>query len=72
MPGFGGAPSPAVLMPFRGVRFVTFIYGFTQSALGNTRTGVLEIALVGVAVARLRAIGKSENAPDHECRRNLA
>lgn len=46
--------------------------GFTQGALINTRTGVLPIVLVGVVVARLRAIGKSESAPDRECRGKVA
>jgi hypothetical protein len=58
MHSFRGPPSPAVLMPFVGVRFVTFICGFIQATLVNTRTGVLPIALVGVAIARLRPIGQ--------------
>jgi hypothetical protein len=60
-------------MPFMVVRFVTFIDGFSQEGTQiNTRTGVLPIALVGVAVARLRAVGKSESAPNHEYRGSLA
>lgn len=37
------------------VLFITFIYGFTQGALIDTRIGVLPIAIVGIAVSRVRA-----------------
>lgn len=33
------------------VLFTTFIYGFTQGALINTRTGILPIATIGIAAA---------------------
>jgi hypothetical protein len=36
------------------VLFATFIYGFTQGALIDTRVGVLPIAVVGIAVSKVR------------------
>jgi len=39
------------------VLFTTFIYGFTQGALINTRTGVIPIAVIAIASKRAREAG---------------